>query len=516
VKTDYTSFLRVSEDGHIWWTMQNALRLGAGYLPVSDEDRGVTCELRAPSDQAQVNERTLLGAFNDSRLRLKRPMTFVRDEVRYVDAIGFLEWLARYIEYTQTGEIAYPSEFETEVRLAMAKADASRQPDASQEFESLTFALEGMFDKKRSDLPETLRQRVEKEFVLLDWDKMTEKQRRNRADDFDYENDPATEHKRKNCLKFYNRLHNLQENLKKWESTATHSVSDFELKESRVKELQQEIHMMLRQKRYLRGDYHQERNNLDKNMTATSTQPADYIAYPKALNILKKKWKATPEDLAMWIFLGPEQNGLIAYLNANELSPPRLFSFAYFTGVEDYLSPLMACWFLRNDIDRFEPTDHYITGTALIERWSKQPGLQPNAFINAKIAESRLQDMHPTYGGTQGTFDDDVFPGIKFPSLSAGLFAMSQIEAIEAEDGFDVLAIQPVAEVVPVQSPPINVRREIQKKETAALHVSWQKAYKEVKRDNPTRPDVWIARKISKMPIAQGRNVETIRKNMKP
>jgi len=114
---------------------------------------------------------------------------------------------------------------------------------------------------------------------------------------------------------------------------------------------------------------------------------------------------------------------------------------------EDYLSPLMACWFRLDDLDRFDPADRYITGAVLIERWSNQPGLRPEAFIRAKIAESRLLDIHPTFGGTRGTHDDDM----SFPPLSAGLFAMNHIEQIEVEDDLNSSPVLPNSDVEPVQ-----------------------------------------------------------------
>lgn len=154
-----------------------------------------------------------------------------------------------------------------------------------------------------------------------------------------------------------------------------------------------------------------------------------YIAYPKAMRRLAGRLGATPEELALWIFMGPKDGGITAYRNANELTPPPRFYFDHFMG-EDYLSPMMACWFLEDDIEGFNPVDRYITGKALIERWNKQPGLQVEAFILAKIAESRLYDLHPTCGGTRGTssHDDTCSP------LETMLFVLGYVEAIEAED----------------------------------------------------------------------------------
>jgi hypothetical protein len=149
------------------------------------------------------------------------------------------------------------------------------------------------------------------------------------------------------------------------------------------------------------------------------------------MKALVARLDATPAELAVWVWLGEEGGGISAYLNANELDPPPRFYYGLGTGDDfDYLSPLMSCWFKEYDITRFEPADRYITGQALIERWSAQPGIQPEAFIRAKIAESRVLDAHPIYGGTQGTYPEDA----SFPPLSSGLFVLAHVEEIEAED----------------------------------------------------------------------------------
>ena len=174
-----------------------------------------------------------------------------------------------------------------------------------------------------------------------------------------------------------------------------------------------------------------------------------YIACPKALMQLAERLKASPDELAVWVFIGPDFGGLTAYLNANELDPPPEFCFDPYLGDDpdcrDYLSPLMACWFRQQDILNFTPTERYITGAALIDRWSKLSGMQPEAFTRAKIEESRLQDIHPLSGVTQGRVSGDEW----YPPMSSGLFALSEIEAIEkedfdfAEDGESVLRESP-------------------------------------------------------------------------
>lgn len=156
-----------------------------------------------------------------------------------------------------------------------------------------------------------------------------------------------------------------------------------------------------------------------------------YIAYPKALAMLAQRLNATPEKLAAWVFMGPGLGGLSAYLNANELDePPTFYYHLDRHGDFDYVSPLMGCWFREDDIAHFKPAAQFITGKELIERWSVHPGVQPEAFIRAKITESRLLDMHPISGQTQGTNPGDSL----YPPLVSGLFNLAEVEAIEADD----------------------------------------------------------------------------------
>jgi hypothetical protein len=62
---------------------------------------------------------------------------------------------------------------------------------------------------------------------------------------------------------------------------------------------------------------------------------------------------------------------------------------------------------------------------------------------------------------------------------------------------------------------PSQAKREARKLKTQELHSSWQKKYRELKRSKPGKPDTWYAQQIAKMDIAQQRDPETIRKNMK-
>ena len=100
----------------------------------------------------------------------------------------------------------------------------------------------------------------------------------------------------------------------------------------------------------------------------------------------------------------------------------------------------MFSWFTEEDLVNFKPIYRYITGKNLIERWSTRTGLQPEAYIKAKIWESRLQDFHPICGLTKATNSESEFS----PPLETGLFTLSDVIEIEEQDfgsdGFESMA----------------------------------------------------------------------------
>jgi hypothetical protein len=57
-------------------------------------------------------------------------------------------------------------------------------------------------------------------------------------------------------------------------------------------------------------------------------------------------------------------------------------------------------------------------------------------------------------------------------------------------------------------------KKEQRKANTQAMYDDWQEQATKLKKKNPTKFKTWIAQQIAKMPIAQGRDSETIRKNI--
>lgn len=62
---------------------------------------------------------------------------------------------------------------------------------------------------------------------------------------------------------------------------------------------------------------------------------------------------------------------------------------------------------------------------------------------------------------------------------------------------------------------PNTARREVRKLETAAMHEQWRKEYRALQKKRPNMSDVWYSQQIAKMECAQGKQPETIRKQMK-
>jgi len=534
VEIDYSPFLNVQQNGTVWWTLTDAVKLGAGYLPVRNDSTNLNPVLRASNNQILVNERTLLSEFSYEHYTEAHPRFVERDEVRYVEAREFLNWLAKHLAVQAQPINAFPDDLAIALRKALGApaARSTSMPD----FESLTIALEACFGLPLGDLPDKLRQRVEQEFFPMSWDKLSVDQRRSLALQMDYKHDPSTEQDQKFWWDFYERTDRIEKQIAEWEVVATPTAAELALKETRLAELKQELVRMDAQKRLARGDYFPE-SKLPKDQdgapSADSTPAVQYIAYPKAMHQLTARFGATPEELAAWIWIGPKEGGIAAYMNANELDPPPRFFYATGSASQDYIAPLMACWFRVDDIDRFEPADRYIVGAALIERWSKRPGLHAVAFIQAKIAESRLLDIHPIFGGTRGTFSEHS----DWPPLESGLFPLAHIEQIEVEDFAETDPVENLPSGDPAQQAKhqpseeqqrphadtveanraqgSTVRREARKLDTQATYKLWQKAYRMAKKTHPNKSDIWYSKHIARLAIAKGRDAETIRKHMK-
>ena len=78
----------------------------------------------------------------------------------------------------------------------------------------------------------------------------------------------------------------------------------------------------------------------------------------------------------------------------------------------------------------------------------------------------------------------------------------------------DALLNSPAGDTGKSYTPDIS-RREARKNATQARYQDWNDEYLSLKQKHPGKPDTWYSVRIAKLPIAQGKGSETIRKNMK-
>lgn len=300
---------------------------------------------------------------------------------------------------------------------------------------SLAVALQGWLEAPLSDLPRALRERVEREFFPVPWDGLSAHARRALAQQADAKNDPGAQQDAQFWWSFGVRKYALLREIARWQEVAAPTAGDLALKQSRLEALKKEAGRMALQERVAASKAGARLVSPAVEGAAAAAAPpgpaaAQYIACPRALGLLANRLGATMGELAMWVWSGPEQGGLAAYLNANELEPPPRFHFGFETEDFDYAARLMACWFRLDAVEAFEPAERYLTGEELTQRWSQLEGVQPEAFIRAKIAESRLVDAHPVCGTTQASEPQDQ----ALPPLARGLFLLAHVERVEAED----------------------------------------------------------------------------------
>jgi hypothetical protein len=430
MEIDYSPFLHVCDDGKIWWPLPLAAKLGAGYLPMRDDAQVLAPDLRATNNRVLANERTLLSEFAPGRRSAHFPFILERDDGRFVEAQEFLVWLARYLDDEADSGFKFP--LELALAVTTAKARHAEVDHSASLWSSLAAALEGRYEEPFDTLPVDLQARVHDEIHMPPWNVLSPESRRKAAKAADARRDRGNDAEDTFWWGLVLRKQQIEATLNGWRDD-THASGELRLeRERKTPAMKRELAMIARVDRVVQRGQGQFRAP-EEGTAMPASETVRYVAYPKALHELKVRLKATPDELAAWVLMGPSHGGIAAYLNANELNPPKRFHFGVGVGSEqdfDYLTPLMGCWFREDELRAFSPKDRYLTGKVLVERWSGIPGIQPEAFISAKIRESRLLDLHPITGGTQAT--DIGNEG--FPPLTSGLFLLQEVEAIEAAD----------------------------------------------------------------------------------
>lgn len=242
---DYAPYLNTAVDGRVWWRLEDAVRLSAGYLPVIADACTVGRPLTAPHNGVRANERALLGAFHDAQSLIRRPFVTQRDDDRFVDAREFLEWLFQYTADT-SASIPFPQELA--ITLKKATGASVEQVTTWSSFESIAAALDGWFDKPPAELPGILRERVQQVFLGSPWHMLTPGQRRDFAQQWDYQQQPEIQQERKFWWDLLVRKSEIERQREAWMAVATPTAQDLAQKEARLAELNRELVCLEHQK----------------------------------------------------------------------------------------------------------------------------------------------------------------------------------------------------------------------------------------------------------------------------
>lgn len=200
---NFWQFLHVGDDGEIWWRLEDAFKLAAGFVPSGEDLENPGALLRPVSDRAAADAAALAEVFHGEASDAVSAFTAVHDGRCFAKADGFLEWASRH-QSRGHGSFEQPSSLLHQVlfaklgwHAARSRREArARKVAAVPPFESLTAALSDLFHRRFLELPEAVRERVRSLIGPGIWDAMSADERRDKTLHWDYDHDPATEQDR--------------------------------------------------------------------------------------------------------------------------------------------------------------------------------------------------------------------------------------------------------------------------------------------------------------------------------
>ncbi|MGQ0444981.1 MAG: hypothetical protein ACT4O2_07620, partial [Beijerinckiaceae bacterium] len=161
-----------------------------------------------------------------------------RDNDAFVEAHDFLCWLSQYLAQTQA-KIPFPNNLIRAVKDSIGEpVEHSKVPPS---FESLSAALGESFDSPLAELPDALRQRVERDLFPMPWDRLGPHGRRSAAAQWDYQHDPATEEQRRLGWESFVCKARIEKEIEEWKAVSAPTATDLATKEIRLAELQHQL-----------------------------------------------------------------------------------------------------------------------------------------------------------------------------------------------------------------------------------------------------------------------------------
>jgi hypothetical protein len=424
MSSPYRDFLGTKEDGRVWWWLPEATKLVAGFRPASNIHGPF---LISPNPRATSLDCTLTAAVRKQQGIVDPPNLVRVGDKEFVVAMEFLDWYAGFL--LETG-----SDQSLPAKLAQAVSDAEADARGSPRYLSLVGMLGPFWKQPLSCLPFPLAEKVRGVLGLSLWDSLSPDQRQVAAHQWDVQHDPAHSGEMSYYWNLVVRKIELREEILRWERVATPTALDIEVKERRLEDLKRRLENLQMKppskssKAYLASTPNEGQEEGDDTDADHEAKPIPYL---QAIDLLSRKLNARPAELAGWVFLGQKDGGLQAYLSGNEFGYRAKFAYQAIDGEDfDYMGPLMATWYRPSDIESFEPKERFLTSAELMTRWASVPGIATDAFIRAKIAESRLMDLNPLAGGTKWSE-----PGNQLrANQEDALFCLSHVTQIEAED----------------------------------------------------------------------------------
>ena len=290
----------------------------------------------------------------------------------------------------------------------------------------LYFELANYFDSETAELPSHLVTRVQEAFKLFDWDKCTVSQRKSRAKAYDEQNDPGWAVNQQFWLDITNSLHDIQRKRNEWSNVSATTASDKQIQIEKISALdKRESHLREIMTRLEHRDFPRYQN---QNVVLGAHEDDNWLSLVAAERLLKGRLGASFPEIAAWVELGPDNDGLKAFTESNELE------YFYFTPDmgDDYLGALHTCRFRENDVLDFAPQERYLSGAELLDCLRTELGDNTRAYVVAQISNNALLDIHPSMGVTNA----GIYVHSGFPSIEKGLFLVSQIKALSERDGW--------------------------------------------------------------------------------
>lgn len=287
----------------------------------------------------------------------------------------------------------------------------------------LQHALEDWFDKPLEMLPPLIQKRVNEEPLLVAWNLLHSEQRQSQAQAADYLNDPQLFSHRNFWFVFLNKVKSKEAELAKWRQMTAQTLAEIPAIEDCIAAIDAEILDLKKLELYWisTGFPQHEATGTDQNLPSP-TPSSKFLGFPRALRLLQERIDTNPYEFAAWIYQGPAHGGIRAYKTPIVDGFPMRFFYEP-TMNPDYITEVHFCQFLEEELSNFQPSERFITGETLIDRWVKQLKSHAKAWINKFMVEGRLIGLHPTRGAVSidGTEDGT------WQKLEKGLFPLSQV-----------------------------------------------------------------------------------------